>query len=150
MFNVCCRIIQNREEAEDVLQKCFIDIFNKLSTWRGEASFGSWVKRIVVNRSINHVKRKKMITVDDTVLINVSEEEEVEDNSDEIPYTVEQVKNALKKLSEGYRLVFTLYLFEDYSHKEIAEQLNITESTSKSQLNRAKKKMKEILESELN
>lgn len=148
MFNVCCRIVQNREEAEDVLQECFIDIFNKLNTWRGEASFGSWVKRIVVNRSINHVKRKKMLTVDDSNLTNLSEEEDEETN--DLPYTVEQVKQALKKLSDGYRLVFTLYLFEDYSHKEIAEQLNITESTSKSQLNRAKKKMIELLQAELN
>ncbi len=149
MFNVCLRIVQNREEAEDVLQECFIDIFNKLNTWRGEASFGSWVKRIVVNRSINHIKKKKMVWVDDSDLANLSEEEK-ENEQEELPYTVEQVKSALKQLSEGYRLVFTLYLFEDYSHKEIAEQLNITESTSKSQLNRAKKKMKELLQAELN
>lgn len=149
MFNVCLRIVQNREEAEDLLQECFIDIFNKLNTWRGEASFGSWVKRIVVNRSINHIKRKKMNWVDENNLNNIGEEED-EEVEQEIPYSVEQVKRALKQLPEGYRLVFTLYLFEDYSHKEIAEELNITESTSKSQLNRAKKKMKELLLAELN
>lgn len=150
MYNICLRIVQNREEAEDVLQECFIDIFNKLSSWRGEASFGSWVKRIVVNRSINHIKRKKMTLVDESNLRNISEEEDVENDEEELPYSVEQVKRALKQLPEGYRLVFTLYLFEDFSHKEIAEQLNITESTSKSQLNRAKKKMIEILKAELN
>ncbi len=145
MFNASLRILQNREEAEDVLQECFIDMFNKLETFRGESSFGSWFKRIVVNRSINSVKRKKIKLVDELKGDRIAEEE-TEENDDEIPYTAEQVKEALNQLPDGYRLVFSLYLLEDYSHKEIAAQLDITESTSKSQLNRAKKKMMEILE----
>lgn len=145
MFHVSLRIIQKREEAEDVLQECFIDMFNKLETWRGESSFGTWFKRIVVNRSINSVKKKKLMLVEEMKANSVMEEEEMEEK--EIPFTVEQVKEAMKQLSEGYRIVFSLYIFEDYSHKEIAEQLNITESTSKSQLNRAKKRLMELLNS---
>jgi RNA polymerase sigma factor (sigma-70 family) len=145
MYNVAQRVLQNRQEAEDVLQECFIDMFNKLNTWRGESSFGSWFKRIVVNRSINAVKKKKLVLVDETKGFNAVEEESEADEN-EIPYSVEQVKKAMIALPEGYRIVFSLYLFEDYSHREIADELNITESTSKSQLNRAKKKMREILE----
>lgn len=145
MFNVALRIIQKREEAEDILQECFIDMFNKLDSWRGESSFGSWFKRIVVNRSINSVKKKKLILVDETKASRVVEDELESENENEIPFTVEQVKKALTELSDGYRIVFSLYIFEDYSHKQIAEEMNITESTSKSQLNRAKKKLMEIL-----
>lgn len=144
MFNASLRIIQNKEEAEDVLQECFVDMFDKLATFRGESSFGSWFKRIVVNRSINTIKRKKITLVDELKGDKIAEDEN-EETEEEIPFTAEQVKNALNQLSDGYRLVFSLYLLEDYSHKEIAEQLNITESTSKSQLNRAKKKIMEIL-----
>lgn len=148
MFNVALRIIRKRDEAEDVLQECFIDMFNKLDSFRGESSFGSWFKRIVVNRSINSVKRKKLVMVDESKAgkIVVDENEEM---GEEIPYTVEQVKSAMEHLSDGYRIVFSLYIFEDYSHKEIAEELEITESTSKSQLNRAKNKLKEILNKEM-
>lgn len=146
MFNVALRIIQKREEAEDVLQECFIDMFNKLDSWRGESSFGSWFKRIVVNRSINSIKRKKLILVDESKADKITQDDllDMEEN-EEIPYTVDQVKAAMNELPDGYRIVFSLFIFEDYSHKQIAEELNITESTSKSQLNRAKNRMKELL-----
>lgn len=148
MYHICLRIMKNREEAEDVVQECFIDMFNKLDSWRGESSFGSWLKRIVINRSINTLKKKKLSLVDEEKGKNIFEEEEEMIN--EIPFTVEQVKQAMSELSDGYRVVFSLYIFENYSHKEIAEQLNITESTSKSQLNRAKKRMIEILNNSKN
>jgi RNA polymerase sigma factor (sigma-70 family) len=145
MFNVAIRIIQKREEAEDVLQECFIDMFNKLDTWRGDSSFGSWFKRIVVNRSINAIKRKKMILVDESKADKVMQDDLEIDENEEIPYTVEQVKAAMNELPDGFRIVFSLYIFEDYTHKQIAEELNITESTSKSQLNRARNRMKVLL-----
>jgi len=145
MFNVALRIVQKRDEAEDVLQDCFIDMFNKLDSWRGDSSFGSWFKRIVVNRSINSIKKKKLDLVDELKAIHIGDEEESE--IEEIPYTVDQVKTAMRELPDGYRIVFSLYIFEDYSHKQIAEELNITESTSKSQLNRAKNRMKDLLNS---
>jgi RNA polymerase sigma factor (sigma-70 family) len=148
MYHISLRILKNREEAEDVVQECFIDMFHKLDSWRGESSFGSWFKRIVINRSINTLKKKKLILLDEEKGKNIFEEEEEFIN--EIPFTVEQVKHAMNELSDGYRLVFSLYIFENYSHKEIAEQLNITESTSKSQLNRAKKRMFEILNNSKN
>jgi RNA polymerase sigma factor (sigma-70 family) len=144
MYNVALRIVQKRDDAEDVLQECFIDMFNKLDSWRGESSFGIWFKRIVVNRSINYIKKKKLNLVDEIKAVNISEDEK-EDDLEEITYSVEQVKAAMNELPDGYRIVFSLYNFEDYSHKQIAEELSITESTSKSQLNRAKNRMRELL-----
>lgn len=142
MFNVSLRLLNNRVEAEDVLQESFISAFNSIKDFRGESSFGTWIKRIVINKSLNEIKRKKIpqMEIKDDILGFVPEEEPVE-----IAYTVDNVKQAMQDLSEGYRVVFSLYMFEDYSHRQIADALNITVSTSKSQLNRARKRVKEIL-----
>lgn len=143
MFAVAMRILNHREEAEDCLQECFIDAFQKLDSFREESGFGSWMKRIVMNRSINILKKKKPTALDVELIGDIREEEESEV---ELPYyTAVQVKEAVGKLSDGYRAVFSLYMFEDLPHKEIAGMLGITESTSKSQLNRAKKQLKQLL-----
>lgn len=145
MYNVSLRIVQNREDAEDLLQESFIDAFEKIKTFRGDATFGAWLKRIVVNKSINYIKKKKLNEVElfeEQIELTETENEEINEPDE---YTVDEIKTAMKKLSEGYRIVFSLYMFEDYSHKEIADQLGITESTSKSQLNRAKKRLVELI-----
>lgn len=142
MFAVAVRLIKNKEDAEDVLQECFIAAFGALETFREDASFGSWLKRIVINKSLNHLKKKRMEfeeLTNETSFI----EEEVEIQENEI--TMEAIHKTLDVLPLGYRLVFSLYYFEDMSHKEIAGHLEISESTSKSQLNRAKKKLRSIL-----
>lgn len=145
MYHVSWRIVQNREDAEDILQDSFIDAFQKINSFRGEATFGAWMKRIVINKSINFVKKKRPVEIEvfeEIIADDTTENNEQDTNPD---FSVEQVKLALSKLSEGYRIIFTLYMFEDFSHKQIAEQLGITESTSKSQLNRAKKRLSELL-----
>ncbi|MCH2199732.1 MAG: RNA polymerase sigma factor [Flavobacteriales bacterium] len=143
MFNASLRILQSREEAEDVLQECFVKMFKNLQNFRGDASFGSWFKRIVVNASINRLKKRKLLT---TELDEVTEWLNDEDEPiKEQEYTIADVQNAVGALSDGYRAVFTMYMFEDYSHKEIANELGVSESTSKSQLNRARKRVKEWL-----
>ncbi|MEM7160999.1 MAG: RNA polymerase sigma factor [Bacteroidota bacterium] len=143
MFNVSLRILNRRDEAEDVLQESFVKMFQNLDKYQGKSSFGAWFKRIVVNHSINQLKKRRLKYVE------MQEEqiglfEEVEEIK-EYPVTVEQVKQALKSLPDGFRVVFTLYMFEDYSHKEIANELGISVSTSKSQLNRAKNKIRNFL-----
>ncbi|MBI1268572.1 MAG: sigma-70 family RNA polymerase sigma factor [Cryomorphaceae bacterium] len=143
MYNAAFRILQSREEAEDVLQESFLKAFSSMSTFRGDASVGSWLKRIVVNASINSLKKRRLHfdTIDEDRL-------EIEDDGPYVEtheYTIDDVKRAVKELSDGYRTVFTLYVFEDYSHKEIGEALGISESTSKSQLNRARKRVAEWL-----
>lgn len=146
MFNVCYRIVNQHDEAQDVLQESFIKMFNQIDSYREESSFGAWFKRIVVNSSLNHIKKRNKEELQYELLKADTDDSYYEMENEGVPETsIVEIQNAMELLPEGYRLVFTLYLFEDYSHREIAEELGITESTSKSQLNRAKKKMKEIL-----
>ncbi|NJN42973.1 MAG: RNA polymerase sigma factor [Flammeovirgaceae bacterium] len=143
MYNVSYRIVNERDDAEDVLQESFISAFRNLKNYRGDATFGAWIKRIVINKAINHVKRRKMVPLNEQMDI----EEELEETSfDEFPFSIEQVRSAIEKLPDGYRTVLSLYLIEGYDHQEIGEIMSISESTSKSQFNRSKKKLREILE----
>jgi len=144
MYNVAYRIVHDEEEAEDVLQEGFISAFKNLGHYRGDATFGAWLKRIVVNKAINAVKRKKMDRFPEEGQIDIAEENE--DEFQNFPFTVEKVRGAMDSLPDGYRMVLSLYLLEGYDHGEIAEILGISESTSKSQFNRSKKKLRELLE----
>ena len=136
-----------QEEAEDMLQESFTYAFSRLGSFRFESSFGAWLKRIVVNTCINHLKKRKVDLVY-TEHHNDPAPEHDPIDYEQIKFRVEQVSRAMEKLPEGYRIVFSLYLLEGYDHKEISEILGISESTSKSQFLRAKKKMKEILMSD--
>ena len=146
MFNISYRIMHNREEAEDMLQEAFTRAFKKLETFRYEASFGSWLKKIVVNTCLNALSRNKVELVYDDKIIqqDVSGDEEEE----EIGFTTECIINALNKLPDGARIIFSLYLLEGYDHGEISEILGISESTSKSQYMRAKRRLVEILKTQ--
>jgi RNA polymerase sigma factor (sigma-70 family) len=144
MFTICLRMLNNREDAEDVLQESFISAFKNLHQYNAKASFGSWLKRIVINASIAVIKKKN------DHLIPLGEKdlpEEPAQEDEEITYDIETVKLAISKLADGYRLIVSLYLFEDHSHKMIAEKLNISESTSKSQYSRARKRLIELIRS---
>jgi RNA polymerase sigma factor (sigma-70 family) len=145
MFNVCYRMMSNREEAEDLLQDSFTDAFRRLHTFRYESSFGHWLKRIAVNKCINEIKRKK---ADLDYYDNMSWFENQEEEKEEAygnGLTVENVKKAMEHLPSGSRMIFSLYLLEGYDHVEISQILDISESNSKSQYMRAKRKVKEIL-----
>ncbi len=143
MLNTSYRLVGSVETAEDILQEAFTEAFKKLDSFRYESAFGAWLKRIVVNRSINELKRLKaeLIFVEDVSAFD----NEKSDNDDNTELNVKQIKQAMKKLPDGSRTIFSLYLLEGYSHKEIAEILNISESNSKSQYLRAKRKIKELL-----
>jgi len=145
MYNVGYRIVNNQEEAEDVLQESFISAFNNLESYRGESTFGAWLKRIVINKAINHLHKRKAERMPEDERFDVKAEEPV-DELEGYPFTVEKVRAAITALPDGYRSVLSLYLLEGYDHAEIGAILGITESTSKSQFNRAKKKLKEVLE----
>ncbi len=144
MYNVGYRIVNNSAEAEDVLQEAFISAFKSLHHYRGDSTFGAWLKRIVVNKALNQINKRKFERIPEDGKWDVREELE-QDEFENFPFTVEKVKRAIELLPDGYRMVLSLYLLEGYDHKEIAEIMNITESTSKSQFNRSKKKLKEIL-----
>ena len=136
-----------QEEAEDMLQESFSYAFSRLGSFRFESSFGAWLKRIVVNTCINHLKKRKV-----DLVYTEQHDDPLPDNDfvdyAEIKFKADQVMKAMEKLPQGYRIVFSLYLLEGYDHKEIAEILGISESTSKSQFLRAKLKIKEILMSD--
>ena len=144
MYNVGYRIVNNTGEAEDVLQEAFISAFRNLHEYRGDAPFGSWLKRIVVNKAINTIKKRRTEQLPGDDDFDVPEVDSHEER--EFPFNVEQVRSAIASLPDGYRSVISLYLLEGYDHSEIAEILGISESTSKSQFNRSKRKLREILE----
>jgi RNA polymerase sigma factor (sigma-70 family) len=146
MYNVCLRIVKNELDAEDVLQNAFVDIFSKMDTFRFESTIGAWIKRIVVNHSINFLKQRRLQfeTFEDQYQHNFFDPNEDNDLS-HIALSVEQIKKALYALPDGYRVVFSLYLLEGYDHQEIAEILGVSEATSKSQYSRAKHRIREII-----
>jgi RNA polymerase sigma-70 factor (ECF subfamily) len=143
MFNVALRIVIDEEEAQDVLQESFISAFKNLDKYRGDAAFGTWLKRIVINKGVNALHKKKHDRMPDHEEWDFAEEEQ-----SVAPETlaVERVKQGIDQLPDGYRMVLSLYLIEGYDHQEIGEILGISESTSKSQLNRAKAKLRVLLE----
>ncbi len=144
MYNIGYRIVNNTGEAEDVLQEAFISAFRNLEYYRGEASFGSWLKRIVVNKAINMLHKRRLEYIPDDESFDLAEPPDTEEKV--FPYSVDQVRKAIGALPDGYRAVLSLYLLEGYDHSEIAEILGISESTSKSQFNRSKKKLRNLLE----
>ena len=144
MYNICYRMTNQQEEAEDMLQESFSYAFSKLGSFRFESSFGAWLKRIVVNTCINHLKKRKVDLVYTEQHNDPAPEDDFVDYGD-ICLQAEGVIRAMGQLPEGYRIVFSLYLLEGYDHKEISEIMGISESTSKSQFSRAKQKIKEIL-----
>jgi RNA polymerase sigma factor (sigma-70 family) len=148
MLNICYRMMNSREEAEDMLQESFTEAFVKLSTFRYESSFGSWIKRIVINKCINELKRKKAELVLTENIPDTNPDNE-DDDFETTKLKVNDVMKAMQELPEGYRVIFSLYLLEGYDHTEIAQIMGITESTSKSQFSRAKQKLKEIIKTSM-
>ncbi len=146
MYNICCRMLGNDGDAEDLLQNSFIDVFTKLDSFRFQSTIGAWIKRIVVNNCINFLKKKRIdFEILDDKTTDVVETEHVNSTVD---LKVNAINNALGQLSDGYKQVFSLYLIEGYDHAEIASILGISEATSKSQFSRAKAKIRNILESQ--
>lgn len=146
MYGVCLRYAANATEAEDILQEGFIKVFGKLESFRREGSFEGWVRRIFVNTAIEHFRKK-------SYLQPITEKEEavyeanylsVLDNLAE-----KDIVGLVQQLSPGYRTVFNLYVVEGYTHREIAEQMGISEGTSKSQLSRAKLILQDLVQTHI-
>lgn len=144
MRGICIRYARSDFEAEDIFQDSFIKVFTNLKNFNNQGSFDGWIRRIVTNTAIDHYKKN----------LNLSKHIQYEDSDNEEIAEGEEIigdlnaKDLLKVLSElppGYKLIFNLYAIEGYTHKEIAEQLNIAESTSKSQLTKARRFIKALL-----
>lgn len=140
MFNLAFRMMNNREDAEDVMQEAFLECFRNIGSFRFESTFGAWLKSILINRCINQLRKKKAdLILCETIPVDVYEEE------NNIQYDTTKIFNAIEQLPDGYRIILTLYLLEGYDHTEIAQILGISDSTSKSQYSRAKEKLRRML-----
>ena len=155
MMAVSRRYTRNDDQAKDILQDAFIKVFGNISRYSFDGSFEGWVRRIVVNTAIDFTRKAKndyLLMNDAQTLENMDEQwaaEEVEEDSPEAVLNVNDVIAAMQKLSNAYRTVFNLYVFESYSHQDIADALGITVGTSKSNLAKARMNLKKILSKEL-
>jgi len=142
LFGICLRYCKNREDAEDVFQEGFIKIFSHMETFRQEGSFEGWLKRIMVNTALNHykanLKHSFMQNYEDVNEFDYAENDPLYTKK----YDSEELMKMVQQMPDGYRVVFNLYAIEGHSHKQIADMLDISENTSKSQLSRARKLLK--------
>ncbi|WP_435262270.1 RNA polymerase sigma factor [Tenacibaculum sp. nBUS_03] len=143
MYTVALRYVKNSFEAEDVMQDAFIKAFKKIHLYKEEVAFGAWLKRIVINQSIDWLKKRKL------TLVSINEEVTlIEENDDwNVGATIsyDDIVSSIDKLKEKYRVVLSLYLLEGYDHKEISQILEISEVTSRTHLMRGKKMVKQQL-----
>ncbi len=146
MYNVSLRIVNETQEAEDIMQDSFLSAFENIGSYRGKVSFGAWLRRIVINRSIDALKKRK------NLLTGIEEVEDMPDLSDsgnsdyeETRLEVERIQKCISLLPDGYRIILSLYLLEGYDHEEIALILGISASTSRSQYTRARHKLAVLL-----
>lgn len=144
LYGICLKYMKNEDDAKDVFQEAFVIVFQKIGQYRFEGSFEGWLKRIFVNKLIETLNKKKR----EIPVLEISYSEEIEEEQEIEPFSIPQEKllELIQHLPDQYRLVFNLYFFEKMKHKEIASLLNISEGTSKSNLNRAKSNLqKKIL-----
>ena len=145
MYNIAMRILNDADEAADVLQEAFIDAFGRIGDFRQETTFGLWMKQIIINKSISQLRKRKMELVPIAEIdIESIPDTEIPDN-EEMELQVRQVREAIQQLPDGYRVVLTLYLLEGYDHEEISHILKISENTSRTQFMRARRKLAEML-----
>ncbi|MDJ1469589.1 sigma-70 family RNA polymerase sigma factor [Cytophagaceae bacterium DM2B3-1] len=143
MLGVCTRYIKDQMEAEDVMINGFLKIFEKIDQYQFAGSFEGWIRRVMVNEALQQVRRNKSVFLEVEIESVYNDEAVMHIDGDE--FETEDLLALIQQLPDGYRTVFNLYAIEGYSHKEIAEQLGISENTSKSQLSRARALLQENL-----
>jgi RNA polymerase sigma factor (sigma-70 family) len=142
MYGICYRYVRDPAEAEDILIVAFTRIFEKINQFKSEGSFEGWIRRIIVNEALTHIRRNRSMYLE-TDLDQVDREPDYDKLQDHLEE--EDLLKMIQQLPAGYRIVFNLYAIEGYSHKEIANQLGISENTSKSQLSRARTYLQKML-----
>ena len=142
MYGICSRYVKNTMQAEDILVMGFTKVFEKINQFKGEGSFEGWVRRIMVNESLSYLRKTRAMVLE-TDLENADREPDYNRLSDHLE--AEDLLKMIEKLPPGYRIVFNMYAIDGYSHKEIAEELGISENTSKSQLSRARLYLQKVL-----
>jgi len=145
-LGVCLRYTRNKAEAEDVLHDAFIKIFTKMDQYKGNGAFEGWMRRIVVNTAIQSLRErsKTRLIIEDNEIREDKHAEDIEDNTPLLP--AKELMALIQNLPDGYKMIFNMFVIENMSHKEICERLNISEGTSKSQLFRAKKHLRNEVE----
>jgi len=147
MYNTALRILNNSFEAEDMMQESFLIAFTKLSTFKGEVTFGSWLKRIVINKCLTQLKKNNRF---EEVKMEVSREEKVEEDlSIDSSLKPKIILNAINNLKENYRVALNLHLIEGYDYEEISEIMNISYENSRTTISRAKSKLRTVLSTQL-
>jgi RNA polymerase sigma-70 factor (ECF subfamily) len=147
MFGICLRYTRCHDDAQDVLQDSFIKLYQTRERFNPELSIGAWIKTITIRTALNYIKDhyRLILTDNDMKFDQIISEEEMDCDTQDLK---EKLLQTLQKLPDGYRTVFNLYTIDNLTHKEIAEHLNISEGTSKSQYFKAKKMIHQLLESE--
>ena len=138
MLSVCRRYVKTTEDAEEVLSNGFVKVFNNINSFEGKGSFEGWIRRIMVNEALNYIRYQKNLFVESGEDYLEHSHDTVHDDGD-----TEELMLLIDRLPIGYRTVFNLYAIEGYGHKEIAEMLDISEGTSKSQLSKARKMLQD-------
>ncbi len=146
---VCLRYTNDKDTAQDILQEGFMKIFDKITSFESTGSFEGWMRRIVTNTALDHLRKSKKFNFVEENEINTKEEfvdvDEVQEFENSIELKAEFALEAIQQLSPAYKTVFNLYVMEEYSHKEIAEMLGISEGTSKSNLAKAKMNLQKLI-----
>lgn len=148
MYNIALRIVKNSAEAEDVMQDSFLAAFTKLDSFKGDAPFGAWLKRIVVNKSIVQYKKSlRFIPYEDEILKNETEEIIGFDIEDYAEIKASKVLKCIEQLNNNYRHIITLHFIEGYDYEELCEILNITNQNCRTLISRAKESLRQKLNS---
>lgn len=144
MFNTSLRILNDTAEAEDNMQESFLDAFRKIEHFSGEGTFGSWLKRIVVNNALDTLRRRREeISLEEAGIDFPAEEDQT--SGEEIQLQVKEIKAAINQLPEGYRIILSLFLLEGYDHEEISEILKISYNNSRTRYSRARQRLLQII-----
>lgn len=152
MMAVCMRYAHHRDEAEDLLQEGFLKVFQNIHSFRSQGSLEGWIKRIIINHALNHLKKARRTPFFED--IDEIHERQIIPADEPVavysPLPHETLLSLIQSLPPGYRVVFNLYAFEEYSHKEIAHELNISENTSKTQLLKARRMLRQRIDALVN
>lgn len=145
MYNTAYRIVGNAAEAEDIMQESFLTAFQKVHDFKGDSTFGAWLKRIVVNKAIDQVKRQK-----ETIALKEEQFSGIQDDSTEnylemLSYKIDQIRRGIEALHDEDRIIISLFLLEGYDHDEISQILNITYGASRTRYSRARQKLRDLL-----
>jgi len=145
MFNTAIRILNDQAKAEDVMQDAFLEAFRQIESYRSESSFGAWLKRIVINKSIDEIRKAKEIVSIDEMELEIADQNEDENYLQVLSTRVEEIRKAIHALPDSYRIILSLHLLEGFDHEEITQILNISYNLSRTRYSRARKKLLELI-----